>query len=484
MTTIIEQLAHFTADCDYAGLETEVVDESKRIILDSIGCAFAALDEPKGKIGLEIGRMMGGATGEATILGTGERGSVFGAAFANGELINALDYDAILPPGHVTPYVLPGALAVGESRQASGKELIAAVALSHEMSNRLGKAMDYLRDMKDGEMDTPKVYGYVSTIFGGAAAAAKLLGLSREAIANALGIAGSISPVNSHMAWVQHAPSTTIKYTVAGVMAQNALTAAFMGKLGHRGDKMMLDDAEYGYPRLVGSRRWEKDRITEGLGQSWRFVKESHFKAYPHCHVLTCLMDALRDVQAREDIRPDEIEAIKIYVEAFIEKPIWLNNRIEHVQDAQFSIAHGIALAAQRVPPGKEWQDPKLVFSPAVMALMEKVTHEIHPDYTKRLAEHPSARPARVEIKARGKTFVGEKLYPKGMRSPDPASFMTTDELVAKFRHNAEGVIAPGAVDALIDDLLSLEKFDDIGPLLRRCAPGAPVARLKARASA
>lgn len=57
----------------------------------------------------------------------------------------------------MTPYVLPGAIAVGESRHSSGKELVAAVALSHEMSNRIGKAMDYLRDMKDGKMDTPKV---------------------------------------------------------------------------------------------------------------------------------------------------------------------------------------------------------------------------------------------------------------------------------------------------------------------------------------
>ena len=43
------------------------------------------------------------------------------------------------------------------------------------------------------------------------------------------------------------------------------------------------------------------------------------------------------------------------------------------MHDAQFSIAHGIALAAHFPPPGRAWQDPKLVFSPSVMGLMNKV---------------------------------------------------------------------------------------------------------------
>src|SRR4051812_37082915 len=106
--SLIEQLAEFTVHTNYDGLPPAVVDETKRILLDSIGCAVAAVDHPKGRIGIDYGRLMGG--GDATIMGTGGRVSVVGAAFANGELIGALDYDAIIPPGHVVPYVLPGAV--------------------------------------------------------------------------------------------------------------------------------------------------------------------------------------------------------------------------------------------------------------------------------------------------------------------------------------------------------------------------------------
>jgi 2-methylcitrate dehydratase PrpD len=465
MPTIIEQLSGFTAGCRADTLPPEVAHETKRLLLDSIGCGLAATAEPKGRIGLQTAALIGQGD-VATVLGTGSKSSVFGAAFANGELINALDYDAILPPGHVSPYVIPGALATAEAVGASGADLLAALALAHEMSYRIGKAMDYLRDISEGRMDTPQVYGYASTIFGATAAIMRVRGLDAGVIAQGLGIAGCISPVNSHMAWVRHAPATTIKYTVAGVMAQSALTAAAMGEYGHRGDIQVLDDPRYGFPAMVGTKRWMPEGITDGLGAVWRYIHESSLKPYPHCRVLHNVFDVLIEVLTRHDIRPEEIESIRVQGEAFVELPIWLNDRIEHVQDAQFSLKHGIALAAQRVPPGKAWQDPALVYNDAVMSLMARVTHEPHPDYIPFLKEHPSSRPARVEIRTRGGIFSGEKRFPKGSPSPDLASYMTDAELIAKFRGNSEGVLPTATMDEAVDRLMMLETVPDVAGLM------------------
>jgi 2-methylcitrate dehydratase PrpD len=464
--TIIEQFADVSIETEFERLPPAVVEECKRIVLDSFGVALAAIDQPKGRIGIDYGKLIGGSKGDATIIGTGDRVSIFGAAFANGELINALDMDAVLPPGHVTPYALPGALAVAESMGASGKDLIRAIAVSHEISFRLGKAMDYLRDTKDGKVTPPPVYGYSSTIFGSTAAIAMLKGWSKEITAHALGIAGSISPVNSQVAWFQHAPSSTIKYLLAGALTQSALTAAHMAALGHRGDLQILDDREYGFPRFIGTRRWEPDNITLKLGTEWRFNAELTFKPYPHCRILHSLLDCLTKVVEDNDIQPAEIESIKVWVEGFVEQPVWLNRKIEHVHDSQFSIAHGIAVGAHRLPPGKAWQDPEFVFSQSVMELMDKVTHEVHPNYVELLTAHPASRPAKLEVRARGKTFIGESRFPKGSPSSDPASYMTTDELVAKFRHNAQGAIPPGRVDRVVDTVLNLETVDDFGTVM------------------
>ena len=110
------------------------------------------------------------------------------------------------------------------------------------MSHRLGKAMDYLRDTRDGKVAPPPVFGYSSTIFGATAAIAMLKGLPAPVTADALGIGGSIAPVNSQSAWFQHAPSSTIKYLMAGALTQSAVTAAHMAEFGHRGDIQTLDD--------------------------------------------------------------------------------------------------------------------------------------------------------------------------------------------------------------------------------------------------
>jgi 2-methylcitrate dehydratase PrpD len=472
MPTIVEALAAFATETQFEDLPPHVVEESKRILLDSIGCALGGLSHPKGTIGVEVARLMGaGVPGaQATILGTGFKVSTVGAAFANGELMNALDFDAVLPPGHVSPYVLPGALAVAEAAGVSGEELIVATAISHEMSNRLGKAMDYLRDIKDGKVSPPPVFGYASTVFGAAAAIGRIKGYSRQVLAHALGIAGSISPVNSHWVWSQHAPATTVKYTPAGPLVQAAMAAAHFAELGHRGDWRMLDDADYGYRRIIGSSRWEPQKITSELGSAWYFPPEQSYKPYPHCRILHALLDCLREIVEANDIKPHELDGIRAWVEGFVMQPIWLLRKIEHVTDAQFSVAHGLSVGAHRIPPGKAWQSPEVVFDPSILALMDKISFEVHPDYANLVSGHGASRPARLEVRARNRTWIGEKRYPHGSPSPDPGTTMSNDELTSKFARNAEGVVAPSHIDAAVQQLLELESVADVGSVIRLLA--------------
>lgn len=475
--TLIEQLASFAARTSYDELPSPVVQECKRDVLDSIGCALAARGQPKADKGIACGLRIGGSDGPATLLGTGQRSSTFGAAFANGELISTLDADSVLVPGHVSPYVLPGAFAVSEAQRRSGKELIAAVAVSHELSYRFGTAMNGTREYRDGKAATAAVVGYSSTIFGAAASAAKLEGLQAGEIANALAIAAAITPVNAHGAWLRHAPPSTIKYLLAGALAQSALTAAEMGRLGHRGDLQMLDDAEFGYPRFIGTTLWEPQRLTAGLGTDWLFPNHLMFKPYPHCRVMHAPLDILIALVHEHDLRVDEIESITAYGEGWAYVlPSFVFREIREVQDAQFSFAHGLAVAAHRIPPGPRWQDREVVFDPSVLRLMSKVRLEVHPDSAYVHAQNPSSRPSRVEVRARGTVFGADRLFPKGTPSKDPSTCMTNDELAGKFRQFCEGLVARSTIDRVIDSVLHLEEVDDFGTVMRQAvwADGAP----------
>ena len=464
--TIIETLGAFTAGTTADSLPPEVVEEVKRLLLDTIGCALAAQDDDKTRIGNHMGRVMGGTAAEAVMLGTGARSSVMGAAFANAEAMNALDMDAVLPPGHVSPYVIPAALALAEHQRGSGSELLVALAVAHEMSWRIGKSMDYLRDVRNGRVEPPKVFGYSSTLFGAAAAAMRVRGLAAPVIGHGLGIAAYCMPVAPQMAWVMHAPSSTVKYGPTGPLVQQALNAMLYAEGGHRGDLQVLDDREYGFAAMIGTTRWEPATILDGLGTAWRFPAQSTIKPYPYCRVLHNAFDIMGKLQADHDLNPDEIDSIKVLGEGMLERPIWENETIERTVDAQFSLKHGIALAAQRVPPGKDWQAPSLVYSDKVLGLMSRVSHETHPEAASAMLNHPSSRPTRVEIHARGQVFTGEKMFPKGSPSPDPDSAMSTSDLIAKFRRNGQTVLTPDALDDAVAAIMALESQTDMGRVM------------------
>jgi 2-methylcitrate dehydratase PrpD len=469
MTTLIETLAEFATSTRFEDLPHQVAEESRRLLLDSIGCALGGLSHPRGAIAVEYARLQGpGAPGaQAGIIGTSGRASINAASFANAELINALDFDAILPPGHVSPYVIPGALAFAETVGTSGKDLLCAVAIAHEMSYRIGKAQDYLRDVKDGKISPPKVNGYSSTIFGATAAIGKVKGHAPAMVANAMGIAGSMAPVNSQWSFSVHSSISTLKYHVAGALANTATNAAMLAELGHTGDLELLDDAECGWRRMINTSRWETERITPALGSEWWFPDQQAYKPYPHCRILHAPLDALTEILETYDIKVNEIEEIKAWVEGFVMQPLWLKRDITHPTQGQFSMAHGLSVGAHRVPPGKKWQSPEVVFDPSVLALMDKVKFEVHPDYEKQLTANSASRPTRIEVRARGRTFVGERLYPKGSPSPDPTTRLTNEELVAKFARNAEGVLEPRAIDAAVKQVWGLENAADVRELMR-----------------
>jgi 2-methylcitrate dehydratase PrpD len=473
MSTIINKLAEFADSVDYHELPEVVARESKRILLDSLGCAVASLDDAGAQRGISYAKTLGGTGGGASILGTEIKTSVPAAAFANAELINALDQDAVLPPGHVAPYVLPGALATAESGHSPGKRLLTAIAVAHEISYRIGQSTDYLRDIKDGVVTIPKVIGYSSTLFGAAAAIGVVKGLPTEVIADSLGIMGSTVPANTQRAWMMHAPATTIKYQLAGGMALSAVTAAGLAELGHTGDRQILDDRDYGFPRFIGTSRWEPAPILGQLGTKWTFTPFQSFKPYPHCRVMHSLLDALIEIVDENDIRPDEIDAIHAWGESFVMQPTWVNTQIRNPRDAQFSMTHGLALAAHRIPAGKDWQTVETVRDPSILALTQRTTFQPHPGHAAAIAENPAARKSRVEVHARGRVYDGQRDYPKGSPSPVPETYMTDEELIAKFRHNVEGVMTRGNADAVVEAVYQLEDLSDVADLAPLLSPQA-----------
>ncbi|TBL76302.1 MmgE/PrpD family protein [Paenibacillus thalictri] len=459
MATTITKLADFAHNITFADLPDPVVRETKRLLLDSFGCALAGVTSDKGKWGIEFSRQFFAGTPQATVLGIGDRMSAIGAAFVNGELINGLDFDAA--GKHLPPFVIPPSLAVAEMNRASGQELIVACALAHEVGMRIGLALGSYRDIKDGKTSLPPVTGHSSAVFGGAVGVAKLDGFSSSQTAQALGMAGLISPVQTQTPMHKNLPTNSGKYLMAGWASQAALTAPYLIKAGHRGDISILD-GEYGYWRFTGSTRWDAEAVISGLGEEWRFVNKVPIKQYPCCRMMHGGLDCLAAIIGDNQLRPEEIDGIHAYLEATCVEPMFNNTDITNQIDAQFSVAYNMSVLACGIKPGVRWQEYDTMNDPGIRRFMDKVTFEPHPAYVEALKKDANTRISRVEVSARGRTFAEERDFIKGTITSDPATYINDDELMAKFKDNASRILPIHKVNEACSRLMDLENAGDV----------------------
>ncbi len=143
----LEGLAKFALDIKYEDLPPGIIQDVKYFLLDSIGCGLAGVATAPGKMWISLAVRYGGPP-ESSIIGVKGKVSCVNAAMANGQLINALDFDCI--SGHAPPFIIPPPLALAESVKASGKEFILALAAGLEIGARVSNAL------QKGFMTTPE----------------------------------------------------------------------------------------------------------------------------------------------------------------------------------------------------------------------------------------------------------------------------------------------------------------------------------------
>jgi 2-methylcitrate dehydratase PrpD len=285
MEKVTEKLAEFATQLQFSDLPKEVVHEMKRVTMDSIGCAIGGLSTDRGRIALELAKKPSGP-GESSIIGTNWKVSCVNAAFANGELTNAQDFDAF-SRAHDAPIIIPATLAPAECTSASGKSLILAIVLGFEISYRLKLAtvsgrtglIPITEGPDKGKVLWPPVRGHSTVSLAAAVGASKIINLNQEQTANALGIAGCLCPPNIFTKWTDTAPVKMTKYGSSGWGAQVGVTSALLAQMGYTGD-IDLFDGEYCFWRYTGSEDWKNERVLQDLGKEWHCHKIS-YKKYP-----------------------------------------------------------------------------------------------------------------------------------------------------------------------------------------------------------
>ena len=330
--TATQALGHFVAGSDWRDIPAALRHEAKRSILNHIGCALGTARDPAVLTALRVMRGLGGAP-VATVFGQGTRLDAMGAAFVNAVASNLLDYDDthLNTVIHPAAPVAPPLFALAEQRGLSGAAVLHAFLLGGEVACRIGNAVSpghYARG-----------WHITSTCgaFGAAAGCARLLGLSAEQVAHAIGIASSEAAGT-----VENLPSAAKNVSV-GNAARHGILAALFAAEGYDAAPAAIE-GPLGWARATGDVA-DMAAITEGLGTRWEIGRNT-YKPYPAGIVFHAVIDACLELRARLDVPPEAIAAVTVAGDALL---LARGDRVvRNARDARVSIHHSAALGLLR----------------------------------------------------------------------------------------------------------------------------------------
>ena len=306
-----EALAAFAASLRYKDLPVEVVTAVKRMILDSLGTALAATTLGDGcKESIAVMQRLGGPE-EATILGTKTRIAATGAAFANGALVHALNYDPIgATIGHVGVICLAAPLAVAEATGGkNGRDLIVASAVACEITARITEAI-----ARTGRRPSDKfLSGQLLTYFGAAAGAGHILGLDAKGMQNALGLALMQMAGSRQIVQGGDPPAKAI---YGAFPNQAGVQAALLAEAGLGADIDIFGKPAGLYP-VIYDGDGDMAALTENLDSEF-FLAKVGFKPWPTSDQLHPAIEAAMQI-ARDGIVPADIQAVEITVPRNVE---------------------------------------------------------------------------------------------------------------------------------------------------------------------
>ena len=454
MRTYAEQFGEFTANLDFKDLSSDHIRSLKLHILDSLGVCFACSTLPYAQILIDIIRKEGIGK-ESTVISFGDKLPVRAAAFMNGSLAHGYNFDDthIQAIVHPTAILMPTVFSLGEREKIDGKTALTAIAAGLEIVIRLGLSSP---TMVQRGIDPNPACG----VFGAVAATGKILDLSPDQIASAMGISGVMASGN--MEW--EADGSWSWCVQAGWAAQGGILAAEIAKKGFKGPPTILEGKQGFYNAFAGAGNYELKQLNQGLGQIWE-TAGLVYKAYPACQGAQASIDCALMIRRDYDIDPDQIEKIECKVGKLIGirlcEPFELKVNPPNPDSAQTSIPYTISAALIEGRLGIPEVSGDKIRDPRILNLARKVKITVDTAYDEGMAVRGWVK---VWMKD-GKQFVKEVKTSKG----SPENPYTERDVMEKFMSNATMVLPEAKANSLAESVISMDELSDISILMKLC---------------
>lgn len=435
-----------------AGVPADTRAVTRRAVIDAIGVMTAASGLGEGCGAFVALAKESGESGPCSVLGFDFRTSPVMAAFANGAMAHALDFedthDATLVHPHAA--VVPAALAIAEfAGGISGRAFIDAVAIGADLSCRLALGLTESVE-KRGFYFIPMLSAY-----GAAAAAARLLKMSEAEIVQSLALASCQAVFSDAM--VAYPPSH-LRAVRDGFSARAGVTAAMLARRGLQAFDRPIEGPGGLYANFARG-RFDAARMLDSLGDVFEGANVS-FKPWPSCRGTHAFVEAALSLVKDNAVDPDRIARIDITVSPFFAvlcEPPEQKRRPKTAIDAKFSIPFTVAVAlAQGNVTLRDFSQERLT-DPKLLALADKVRHTVEPAWT----QDQSTRGALKLTLADGSSTIREVIDPLGHpRNPMDENAMRRKfvECLAVARHPVDAA----AVRQIAERLEEIESVADM----------------------
>src|SRR5882757_454872 len=436
----VDEIGRFTAEATFSDISDGALAALKRNVLDSLGCAIAALD---GEI-IQTLRDQIDAVGSrpvATLIGGG-RASTEQATLLNSVLVRYVDLlDTYLTPGGLChPADNFGAmLAVSESAGASGADFLLGLAVAYEVQSRFSASVPVMAHGLNHALQLA-----ISV----AAGAAKLLRLTAEQTANAIAIAAAD---NVSLAAIHSEPVSNWKGISPGITAQRAVYTTALAQHGITGPRGIFEGPN-GLERLFGQPvDLRLDDPTLGV------VRETYLKKYcalihGQAPIETVLTLAGEHRIRHGDIASVEVEVFQTAYEIAGGGGFGSKDAPATKEQADYNLKYLLAAALIDGQVGPEQLQTERIRRSDVHELLSRIS--VRPDAAL-TARYPASTPVRITMKLRnGRQVSREQEDFEGARSRP----FTWDRTVEKLHWLAEQYADDGLRGAIVDTVGHLDE--------------------------
>lgn len=449
--TLLEQITDYTLNLRLDDIPDEALDLAKTIVFDSIGTGLGGY---QGELGAKAARyattMMPGD--EATLLGSGERASLEGAAFANGVMVKILGMDdSHRSAGHIASQVVPVVLAAGEAYGASGEDLLVAIIAAYDFAVRVGRQVRPMQRARG--LDLKGTLGAISA----ALAAARCARFTREDTINTVALAADLASGTEQYVY-EGGPCDT-KDLIAGFASRNAVFALRLAEAGFDGPQGALD-GEYGFFSAFGN---GFDRATfADLGDDFAILGTG-FKPHGGCRHTHQAIDAVQAVLAQGPLDTTSIEGITLKTYDYATRPSFrVDPNPPSREVAGLSIRVSTAVALKQGTAWRHdfthWDDPE------VRRLRNLIDVQVDSDIE---ARYPDLNGCRLQITlADGRE---RESYIPNMKG-EPEFRMTDGEMREKFHMLTRELFPQERADEIYAVCNDLDSLSHIGELTELCA--------------